>query len=49
MNQNDYRKWNVGKGPKHTKSIIDTILLVCLIVLVMALCGNCGLIRRHEA
>lgn len=39
MNQNDYRKWNVGKGPKHSKSMIAIILIGVLIVLVMALCA----------
>lgn len=39
MNQNDYRKWNVGKGPKHSKNMIAIILTGLLIVMVMVLCG----------
>ena len=39
MNQNDYRKWNVGKGPKHSKNTIAIILIGLLIVMVMVLCG----------
>ena len=39
MNQNDYRKWNVGKGPKHSKNMFAIILTGLLIVMVMVLCG----------
>ncbi|MBE5991459.1 MAG: polysaccharide deacetylase [Paenibacillaceae bacterium] len=39
MNQNDYRKWNVGKGPKHSKNMFAIILTALLIVMVMVLCG----------
>lgn len=39
MNQNDYRKWNVGKGPKNPKNLVAVILAGLLIVMIMILCG----------
>ncbi|MDK2966332.1 MULTISPECIES: polysaccharide deacetylase family protein [Lacrimispora] len=39
MNQNDFRKWNVGKGPKHSKNLLAVILVGLLLILVVILCG----------
>ncbi len=39
MNQNDYRKWTVGKGPKNPKNLVAVILAGLLIVIIMILCG----------
>ncbi|MDW2799076.1 polysaccharide deacetylase [Clostridium boliviensis] len=39
MNQNDFRKWNVGKGPRHSKNLLAVILVGLLLILVVILCG----------